>query len=38
MKTLLKDYHGWNLKMWVIVREKNILDRSNNDTDMLKWI
>lgn len=24
--------------MWVTVREKNILDRSSNDTDMLKWI
>jgi hypothetical protein len=24
--------------MWVMVREKNILDRSNNDSDLLKWI
>lgn len=24
--------------MWINVRMKNISDRSNNDTDMLKWI
>nr|BAJ98362.1 predicted protein [Hordeum vulgare subsp. vulgare] len=24
--------------MWVMVREKNILDRSNNDHDLLKWV
>lgn len=34
----LREWHGWNLKMWVMVREKNILDRSNNDPDLLKWI
>ena len=34
----LKDHHGWNLKMWIHVRQKNIGDRSANDTDMLKWV
>lgn len=34
----LKEYNGWNLKMWVMVREKNILDRSSGDSDMLKWV
>jgi hypothetical protein len=34
----LQERHGWNLKMWVHVREKNISDRSTNDTDMLKWV
>ena len=24
--------------MWMQVREKNICDRANNDTDMIKWI
>lgn len=24
--------------MWMQVREKNISDRSSNDTDMIKWI
>ena len=24
--------------MWVMVREKNILDRSASDTDLLKWV
>ena len=38
LKSQLKECHGWNLKMWIMVREKNILDRSNNDTDMLKWV
>ena len=38
LRSQLRESHGWNLKMWVMVREKNILDRSNNDPDLLKWI
>jgi hypothetical protein len=38
LKEELREYHGWNLKMWMHVRVKNIGDRSNNDTDMLKWV
>ena len=34
----LRESHGWNLKMWVTVREKNILDRSGSDSDMFKWV
>ncbi len=34
----LRETHGWNLKMWVMVREKNILDRSAADGDLVKWV
>lgn len=38
LRSQLKEHHGWNLKMWVMVREKNILDRSAGDSDLVKWI
>jgi len=37
MTLCFRQHHGWNLKMWATVREKNILDRSATDSDMLKW-
>lgn len=38
IKDQLRRSHNFNIKRWADIRAKNIMDRSEKDSDLIKWI